>query len=166
MIVIWIEWQVLVREETTGQSLKNLPLPTLMLECSNAFMYNTSLQAFWKAKCLYFNLFGVKATLVYYFKLNSKSASGIYCWFCYSGHIGNISFVLNISFVWDSWYFPFSVLIPWEYLANQIQCKFCHGLQYQDFVVINQDRIENLHFTSVLILLEMLFLRKRLWKSV
>lgn len=55
-------------------NLKYLRLPTLMFKHSNAFMHNMPLQAFWKSRYLSFSLFGLKATLLCCFKLNSKAS--------------------------------------------------------------------------------------------
>lgn len=110
-IAIWIEWQILVREETTGQSLKYLPLPTLMFKHSNASMRNMPLQASWKAKCLYFNCFVLKATLLYCFKLNSKVS------------IRNLCLVL---LQWSPWqyFFCFEYLIGFREIPGIFHCQY------------------------------------------
>lgn len=94
-------------------------------------MHNIPLQAFWK----YFFLFGFIVL-----NLIQKPTSEIYLWFCYSGHVGIMSFVLNISLVGGQ-FLVFSIAkIIWQ---TKVKYKFCPGLEEcQDFFVINQDRIE------------------------
>lgn len=141
-----------------------MPLPTLMFKCWNAYIHNIPLQEFLKAKCLCFGLLGFKLTLFYNLKLNS---------------VLNTTNVLLVLLSWSHWqcffYFEYLIclrdiprimLIIHVNLAIWSQCKFYYQLEYQGFIVINQDRIENFCSTSLLILLEMLLFRNRLWKSV
>lgn len=76
--------------------------------------------------------------------LIQKPSSEILHWFCYSGHVGNMSFVLNISLIRESFLVSSIAEIIWQ---SKVKLKFCPGLEeYQDFFVISQDRIDTLSF--------------------
>lgn len=104
--------------ETTGQNLKYLPLPTWMFKHSNASVHNMPSQAFWKAKCLYFNLCGLKATLFSYFKMNSKVSIRNLLLVLLQWSHWQYFFWMSHWFERDSWYFPLSILMLQEELKS------------------------------------------------
>lgn len=60
-----------------------------------------------------------------------KPASEIYRWFCYNGHVGNMSFVLNISLIREQFLVLSIAELIWQ---SKVKYKFCPGLESTGFL--------------------------------